>query len=74
MDDDGVIQSEIRDVPIENPDYDPDLVYEPRSERPEWNVVGMLGQIFTNVENHSLCNLYQHDHLQNLQQQRLFLH
>lgn len=50
MDDDGVIQSEIRDVPIENPDYDPDLVYEPRSERPEWNVVGMLGQIFTNVE------------------------
>ena len=28
-----------------NPDYDPSLPYTPRSSRPEWNVVGLLGQI-----------------------------
>lgn len=49
-DDDGIEYTEIRDVPIENPEYDPELNYESRSERPEWNTVGMLGQIFTNVE------------------------
>jgi hypothetical protein len=28
-----------------NPNFDPTLPYTPRSERPEWNVVGLLGQI-----------------------------
>ena len=28
-----------------NPNFDPTLQYIPRSERPEWNVVGLLGQI-----------------------------
>jgi len=28
-----------------NPNFDPTLQYTPRSERPEWNVVGLLGQI-----------------------------
>jgi len=28
-----------------NPDYDPNMEYLPRSERKEWGVVGMLGQI-----------------------------
>lgn len=28
-----------------NPAYDPDAPYTPRSERPEWCVVGMMGQI-----------------------------
>jgi hypothetical protein len=28
-----------------NPLYNPDVVYIPREQRPEWNVVGLLGQI-----------------------------
>jgi hypothetical protein len=28
-----------------NPDFDPDIEYVPRSEREEWNIVGLLGQI-----------------------------
>ena len=28
-----------------NSDYDPTIVYIPRAERPEWNVVGLVGQI-----------------------------
>ncbi|WP_426429056.1 peptidase G2 autoproteolytic cleavage domain-containing protein [Staphylococcus equorum] len=49
-DEDGNVESEWRDVPVENPDYIEDLEYTSRSERPEWNTVGMLGQIYTNVE------------------------
>jgi len=28
-----------------NPDFDPDLEYVPRSERDEWNLIGLLGQV-----------------------------
>ena len=28
-----------------NPKYNPDLEYIPRSQRPEWNLVGLLGQV-----------------------------
>jgi hypothetical protein len=28
-----------------NPDYDPNKEYIPRSQRPEWDVVGLLGQL-----------------------------
>lgn len=28
-----------------NPDYDPNAAYTPRSERPEWCVIGLMGQI-----------------------------
>ncbi len=28
-----------------NPDWNPDLVYIPRSQRPEWNLVGLVGQV-----------------------------
>jgi hypothetical protein len=28
-----------------NPDYDPTRHYEPRENRPEWQIVGLLGQI-----------------------------
>jgi hypothetical protein len=28
-----------------NPEYDPDIPYIPREDRPEWVVVGLLGQI-----------------------------
>jgi len=30
---------------ILNPDYDPEVLYIPRSKRDEWNVVGLLGQL-----------------------------
>jgi hypothetical protein len=30
---------------ILNPDFDPELTYIPREQRPEWNIVGLLGQI-----------------------------
>lgn len=46
----GNVSFEWRDVPVENPDYDDSISYESRSERPEWNVVGLLGQIYTNIE------------------------
>ncbi len=29
-----------------NPEYDPKIEYIPRSKRPEWSVVGMLGQLY----------------------------
>lgn len=34
-------------IPVKklNPAYDPEQVYVPRSQRPEWHVVGMFGQI-----------------------------
>ncbi|WP_395829800.1 peptidase G2 autoproteolytic cleavage domain-containing protein [Elstera sp.] len=32
-------------TPKRNPDYDPALPYVPRSQRPEWALVGLLGQI-----------------------------
>jgi hypothetical protein len=28
-----------------NPAYDPTLPYEPREKRPEWNVIGLIGQV-----------------------------
>lgn len=31
--------------PMLNPEYDPNLEYIPRSERPEWNIVGLVGQV-----------------------------
>jgi hypothetical protein len=32
-----------------NPDYDASLPYVPRAERPEWNLIGLLGQIQVRV-------------------------
>lgn len=49
-DDEGNVTFEWRDEPVENPDYNPNLDYVSRSERPEWNTVGLIGQIYTNVE------------------------
>lgn len=46
-DEDG---NEIR-VPKESPDYDPTVEYIPRDERDEWHVVGLLGQVFTRIDN-----------------------
>lgn len=55
-DDEGNLHYEWRDVPVENPDYDPTLPYVARSERPEWNAVGLIGQIYTNVEKDVIAN------------------
>lgn len=55
-DDDGNIHYEWRDVPVENPNYNPELPYVSRSERPEWNAVGLLGQIYTNVDKDVIAN------------------
>lgn len=57
-DDEGNITYEWRDVPVENPDYDPKIDYVSRSERPEWNTVGLLGQIYTNVEKDVIAGDY----------------
>ena len=56
IDDEGNVYYEWRDVPVENPNYDPKLAYVPRSERPEWNAVGLLGQIYTNVDKDVIAN------------------
>ena len=46
-----------------NPDYDPSLEYTPRSERQEWNTIGMLGQLIVDddgtceVNGYCQCNL-----------------
>lgn len=51
QDDEGNWYSEKVDVPIPNPDYiEYDEDYIPRSERPEWNVVGLVGQVFTRID------------------------
>lgn len=55
-DDDGEVHYEWRDEPVENPDYDSEIEYLSRSERPEWNVVGLTGQIYTNVEKDVIAN------------------
>lgn len=57
-DDEGNISYEWRDVPVENPDYDPKQDYVSRSDRPEWNTVGLLGQIYTNVEKDVIAGDY----------------
>jgi hypothetical protein len=51
QDDEGNTYSEQVEVPIPNPDYvEHDEDYIPRSERPEWNVVGLVGQVFTRID------------------------
>jgi hypothetical protein len=38
-------------VEVENPDYDPEREYQDRQNRPEWHIVGMLGQIHIRIDN-----------------------
>ncbi|EHJ08446.1 peptidase G2 autoproteolytic cleavage domain-containing protein [Staphylococcus simiae] len=49
-DDEGNEYSEEVEVPIENPNFVEHDNYIPRSERPEWNVVGLVGQVFTRID------------------------
>ncbi|QYG32804.1 peptidase G2 [Mammaliicoccus sciuri] len=58
-DDEGNTYSEEVEVPIPNPDYvEFEDEYIPRSERPEWNVVGLVGQVFTRFKGELKPNDY----------------
>lgn len=37
-------------VEVEDPDYDPEQEYQDRASRPEWHIVGMLGQIYVRID------------------------
>lgn len=37
-------------APMENPDYKPDKNYASREERDEWNVVGLVGQVYVRCD------------------------
>lgn len=59
QDDEGNWYSEEVEVPISNPDYvEYEEEYIPRSERPEWNVVGLVGQVFTRFKGELKPNDY----------------
>lgn len=54
VDEDGntltTYSEEIIDLPLENPKYDSSYEYKARTERSEWNVVGLTGQVFVRVD------------------------
>ena len=56
--DTGEVVKELRDVPLVNPEYDENEDYLARSDRPEWNVVGLTGQVFTRIDNTVKANDY----------------
>lgn len=59
QDDEGNWYSEEVEMPVQNPDFaDNDEEYIPRSERPEWNVVGLMGQIYTRIDSTVSANDY----------------
>lgn len=59
QDDEGITYSEEVEVPIPNPDYiEFEDEYIPRSERPEWNVVGLVGQVFARFKGELKPNDY----------------
>ncbi|WP_277745200.1 peptidase G2 autoproteolytic cleavage domain-containing protein, partial [Bacillus safensis] len=43
---------EVLDLPIENPDYDPEKskAYQSRGERKEWHVIGLVGQVMVRID------------------------
>lgn len=59
QDDEGNTYSEDVEVEIPNPDYtEKDEEYISRANRPEWNVVGLMGQVFTRVDSTVQTNDY----------------
>lgn len=51
QDDEGNWYSEEVEVPIPNPDWEEqDGEYLDRASRPEWNVVGLVGQVYTRID------------------------
>ncbi|WP_337227877.1 peptidase G2 autoproteolytic cleavage domain-containing protein [Staphylococcus succinus] len=58
-DDEGNEYSEEVETPVPNPDYvESEEDYKPRSMREEWNVVGLIGQVFTKVKADVQANDY----------------
>ncbi|MEH7651790.1 peptidase G2 autoproteolytic cleavage domain-containing protein [Bacillus safensis] len=49
-DEEGEEFVEIVDLPVENPNYDESNQYVPRSDRPEWHVVGLVGQVSVRID------------------------
>lgn len=37
-------------VPVENPDYNPEIEYVSRENRPEWHIVGLIGQVYVRID------------------------
>ncbi|RIL63896.1 peptidase G2 [Staphylococcus epidermidis] len=59
QDDEGNTYSEEVELPIPNPDWkESDSEYVDRSQRPEWNVVGLMGQVFTRIDSTVQANDY----------------
>lgn len=58
QDDEGNTYSEEVEVPIPNPDFIENEGYTDRSKRPEWNVVGLVGQVFTRIDSTVQANDY----------------
>lgn len=59
LDDDGNTYSEEVEIPIPNPGWnEKEDDYISRSERPEWNVVGLMGQVYTRVDSAVSANDY----------------
>lgn len=59
QDDKGEWYSEEVEVPIPNPEWEEkDGEYLDRASRPEWNVVGLMGQVFTRIDNTVATNDY----------------
>lgn len=59
QDDEGNTYSEEVEVEIPNPDYtEKDEEYISRAIRPEWNVVGLMGQVFTRIDSTVQTNDY----------------
>ncbi|ASE37796.1 peptidase G2 autoproteolytic cleavage domain-containing protein [Staphylococcus pettenkoferi] len=59
QDDEGNWYSEEVEVPIPNPDWEEsDGEYLDRASRPEWNVVGLMGQVFTRIDSSVQANDY----------------
>lgn len=59
QDDEGNTYSEEVEVEIPNPDYtEKDEEYISRAIRPEWNVVGLMGQVFTRIDSTVQTNHY----------------
>lgn len=59
LDNDGNTYSEEVEIPIPNPDWkESEDDYISRSERPEWNVVGLMGQVFTRIDSTVQANDY----------------
>lgn len=60
-DDEGNVYSEEVERPIPNPDFNENYdeeEYLSRSERPEWNIIGLIGQVFIRVDETVSANDY----------------